>query len=124
MRSEKDDAILLAHRVLDTPTRDPDDDLSVLSRQFLAALETRWRTIDTAPKDGTPIDLWAKWWHAHTDTFLGRRVPDCKWAERSGHARWTSDSPIPSNSRFTHWTPTPDPPIGAVDADPNARGEQ
>jgi hypothetical protein len=37
--SEKDDAIRLANKVLDTPNRDPDDDLSMMSRQFLRALE-------------------------------------------------------------------------------------
>jgi hypothetical protein len=39
-RSEKDDAIALANRVLDErPSADPDDDLAMLARQFLRALE-------------------------------------------------------------------------------------
>lgn len=37
--SEKEDAIRLANKVLDDHTRDPDDDLSMMSRQFLRALE-------------------------------------------------------------------------------------
>lgn len=37
--AELDAAIKLANKVLDTPNRDPDDDLSVMSRQFLRARE-------------------------------------------------------------------------------------
>jgi len=37
--SEKEEAIALANKVLDEPYRDPDDDLSMMSRQFLRALE-------------------------------------------------------------------------------------
>jgi hypothetical protein len=37
--SEKELAIELANRVLDRPGGDPDDDLAVLARQFLRALE-------------------------------------------------------------------------------------
>lgn len=39
--SERDEAIALANRVLDRPSGDPDDDLAVLARQFLRALEPR-----------------------------------------------------------------------------------
>lgn len=39
MSNEKDDAIKLAERVLDRRSADPDDDLAVLARQFLRALE-------------------------------------------------------------------------------------
>jgi hypothetical protein len=37
--NELDAAIVLAHRVLDEPGRDPDDDLSMMSRLFLRRLE-------------------------------------------------------------------------------------
>ncbi len=37
--TEREDAIRLANRVLEQPHRDPDDDLSMLSRQFLRAEE-------------------------------------------------------------------------------------
>ena len=36
---EKDRAIILANEMLDRPWADPDDDLAVLARQFLRALE-------------------------------------------------------------------------------------
>lgn len=37
--AEIHDALRLANRVLDIPSRDPDDDLSMMSRQFLRAFE-------------------------------------------------------------------------------------
>lgn len=36
---EYEQAIQLAEKVLDTPYRDPDDDLSMMSRQFLRSIE-------------------------------------------------------------------------------------
>jgi hypothetical protein len=37
--SEKEEAIVLANKILDRPYGDPDDDLAVLARQLLRALE-------------------------------------------------------------------------------------
>lgn len=37
--NERDRAILLANKVLDHHNADPDDDLAVLARQFLRAIE-------------------------------------------------------------------------------------
>jgi len=37
--SEYDDAIKLANKVLDTPNRDPDDDLPMMSRCYLRTIE-------------------------------------------------------------------------------------
>ena len=37
--SEFEETILLAHRILDRANADPDDDLAMLSRQFLRILE-------------------------------------------------------------------------------------
>jgi hypothetical protein len=36
---ERDEAIVLANAILDRPNADPDDDLAVLARQLLRALE-------------------------------------------------------------------------------------
>ncbi len=43
MPGEFDDAVALANRVLDRPNADPDDDLALLARQFLRAVEARDR---------------------------------------------------------------------------------
>ena len=46
--SELDEAVALANKVLDRPSGDPDDDLAVLARQFLRALEREQKLIDDA----------------------------------------------------------------------------
>ena len=56
MSAERDVAIALANRVLDRPGADPDDDLAVLARQFLRALE---RLGEYKPRLGPEID-WKK----------------------------------------------------------------
>lgn len=43
--NEKEEAIKLAHRLLDEPNADPDDDLRILSRQLLRAREVLPRII-------------------------------------------------------------------------------
>ena len=77
-----------------------------------------WQPIDTAPKDGTPLDLWA------VDIFTdgrpqeGGRYPDAGWHE----GRWFHFDPIAgdnvpievewSNGKTvaTHWMPVPEGP--------------
>ena len=64
-----------------------------------------WRPIETAPMDGTIIDLWSQ---------SGRQA-DCKW-----DTSWTFwgmggfDTMdwvgIPEWEKPTHWMPLPDPP--------------
>jgi len=44
--SELDEAVELANKVLDRINADPDDDLAVLARQFLRALEREQKLID------------------------------------------------------------------------------
>jgi hypothetical protein len=79
-----------------------------------------WRPIETAPRDGTIIDLWS------ADEF-GGRIPDCYWGfpehtcGEAGHhcdSDWHSLSEGWVHSTFnvrlddsiTHWMPLPAPP--------------
>lgn len=66
-----------------------------------------WQPIETAPKDGTHVDLWVKWWRPDTDTFTGARCPDCMWFVTS--KQWSSEHSM-RVGKFTHWMPIPDPP--------------
>jgi len=76
-----------------------------------------WQPIETAPKDGTEIDLWVS---------VGVRVADCRWGKPSG-ANWGDrygcDQDLPAqwvtrhgfaldrrNGPPTHWMPHPTPP--------------
>lgn len=66
-----------------------------------------WRPIETAPKDDKPVDLWVKWWVPRTDTFTGKRVPNCAW---TGGVGWASPVGMPQGVHITHWMPIPEPP--------------
>lgn len=62
-----------------------------------------WHPIDTAPKDGTEIDLWLV-----DETGDGCRKPDCYWCENL----WADyNGPLSCKwGEATHWMPTPKPP--------------
>jgi len=57
-----------------------------------------WRAIETAPRDGTPVDLW------HKDGF---RLTDEWWVEEDGEAYWVGS--LLDDSAFTHWKPVTSP---------------
>lgn len=67
-----------------------------------------WLPIETAPRDGTLIDLWVD----------GRRLPDCKWWTSDFEDDWSewrqqyaeADSFFPISGDPTHWMPRPAPP--------------
>lgn len=105
--SQRDDAIRLAAlNTLDTPGRDPDDDLSMMSRQFLRALEKcEWRPVESAPKDGTPLLLFARSKDAHAQIWIvGWFLADIGWVEGCFAPNQ------PTGIVPTHWMPLPVPP--------------
>ena len=51
---------------------------------------SEWQPIETAPKDGTVVDMW----HVH-----GFRIADVWWDETD--ERWSS---LMLDSDFTHWS--------------------
>lgn len=70
---------------------------------------TEWQPIETAPKDGTRVDLWVE------VSLLGAgRETDCYWdrgawfipANNYGDGCSTYDGQMP-----THWMPIPEPPL-------------
>jgi len=55
-----------------------------------------WQIIETAPRDGTPVDLWHR---------AGGRMTEVWWDD-ADHC-WSCALP---DSEFTHWMPIPIPP--------------
>lgn len=74
-----------------------------------------WQPIETAPKDGSVIDLWADAWGGP------RRYPNCRWRadewlddyERCWEQEY-SEAMGAYHARYefepTHWMPLPPPP--------------
>jgi len=68
-----------------------------------------WRTMDTAPKDGTTVDLWLK----ERDGY-GWRAIDCHWDNKLG---WVTSESEKIEDYFafvfesvSHWMKSPEPP--------------
>jgi hypothetical protein len=70
-----------------------------------------WQLIETAPKDGTKVDIWAKTWLPHSDSFTWQRFPNCSWDKgdttTNRRAKWFG---VYEDWWPTHWMPLPDPP--------------
>jgi hypothetical protein len=56
-----------------------------------------WQPIETAPTDGTRVLLFAKWPFCHIELSSWIGAPHNYWRENI-------------NSKFTHWSPLPEPP--------------
>jgi hypothetical protein len=69
---------------------------------------TEWQPIETAPKDGTLVDLWSG--------LHGNRWTDYSWAA----GRWWrySFGYEPFEFNPTHWMPIPSPPTEKSPATP------
>lgn len=72
-----------------------------------------WKMIESAPKDGTEIDLWA----VSVGGAKPFRVPDCAWKKIADKPEWVSrgergwESLASLHLRATHWMPLPAPPF-------------
>jgi hypothetical protein len=83
-----------------------------------AQREAAWQPIETAPKDGTLIDLWCRsfFWNADGERQLSVefRVADARWMDDG----WVNTDGNPHDVfdafhdalQITHWQPLPAPP--------------
>lgn len=67
-----------------------------------------WQPIETAPTDGTPIDIWV-------EGFPDRRVVNMKWDVHEWGFRNYADPEQGwmEDELATHWMPLPEPPTAA-----------
>lgn len=65
--------------------------------------EANWQPIETAPKDGTRIDVWRR----------GERLTDVFWSDEEEWWSYMGDTypiPLAASPAPTHWRPLPAPP--------------
>ena len=70
-----------------------------------------WQPIETAPRDGTVVDLWAEWNRGAV------RVPNMRWTSSVKNPRivgWFDNfyghGSNYAEEQFTHWMPLPEAP--------------
>jgi hypothetical protein len=66
---------------------------------------SEWRTIDSAPKDGTPI-LYGFYWQGRFGWIVSGSYAN-------GQHQHDADHPNAFPEQPTHWQPLPDPPKGS-----------
>ncbi len=70
-----------------------------------------WQPIETAPKDGSRFDVWAKGWLPAFDRFEYRRFADCYWRDADSMGSWRAGIVgVDRDWHPTHWMPLPNPP--------------
>lgn len=79
-----------------------------------------WETIDSAPKDGTVVDLWHEEFGRQPDCYWGKPQHSCgeygKYCDSDWHGEpegWVDsacNSISPFQDECTHWMPLPKPP--------------
>lgn len=87
------------------------DILRLAARLAEVEVASQWQPIETAPKDRTRIDIWAKTWLPTFDRFGYRRFADCTWMDGDSMcnrpAYWLH---LDKEWCPTHWRHTPAPP--------------
>ena len=93
--------------------------------EFLGVINTRngtmtgnyspWQPIATAPKDGTPIDLWCVRTHCHGNVEQVRKC-NVSWGDIADQFSgvvfqgWRGITEVYEDNEPTHWMPLPEPP--------------
>lgn len=75
-------------------------------------LTPQWQSIDTAPKDGSPVDMWCVRTHCHGEV-THKRVCDVRWGEMANqftgkiYDGWIGLGEVYAELEPTHWMPLP-----------------
>jgi hypothetical protein len=109
-----------------TPTGESQREILAHIARAAITAASEWLPIESAPKDGTPIDIWTG------NAEFPQRDTDISWRKPTDSEFWTngSDDPSPEEGTFsaepgwfdclgykydgdrlpTHWQPLPQPP--------------
>lgn len=92
------------------------------------SLNQGWQPIESAPKDGTPVDMWVIRKHEHGGQDERRR-PNVTWGKICNtltgdvYNGWQGLEDLYAEIIPTHWMPSPQPPSEVVEALKSARKE-
>lgn len=124
--SEFEETVLLANKILDRPSADPDDDLAMLSRQFLRCVELmtpKEKEISSAVAGMAWRDIAASAYRAYAAStgnknFRGDPMPafndlpqaiqtawECAVRQAGYCLKVPGEGPCPDESRWTGWKP-------------------
>lgn len=109
--------------------RNPDNVREIYAAMLAAAPRqsfdrtAEWQPIETAPRDGTPIDLFSASGRRWCNYRWDREFPRGAWSDVSCQNRSWKDRPFMYLDMVTHWMPLPVPPCSVTRAereyDPN-----
>jgi len=80
----------------------------------------QWRDIETAPKDGTPIDMWVLREHEHGEVYEVRRC-NVHWGKIADnftgevYEGWIGLKDLYAKITPLKWMPLPQPPKGSME---------
>ena len=104
--SENDETVERVAKAIEGARYHDRFNMQAQARAAIAAMPDPWRPIDSAPKDGTFVDLW---YPENGGSSPSQRIANCRWRDvawfsQTGGRAWRMDGP------FTHWRPLPAAP--------------
>jgi len=108
------DELLLdaVNMLLDEQDVGENENALIIDRTLLAGVVAGWKTINSAPKDGTMILIWCP-------IMAGEKMHIVRWNGMRGKFPWedpAGESSAIAANMPTHWMPLPLPPAEKVDA--------
>jgi hypothetical protein len=76
-----------------------------------------WQPIETAPKDGTPVDLFSQYGRRWCNYRWDKQIRRGMWSDAAYAHRVWHDRPCMYEASVTHWMPIPSAPVsGSTEA--------
>lgn len=78
-----------------------------------------WQPIETAPKDGTPVDLFSQYGRRWCNYRWDKQIRRGMWSDAAYAHRVWHDRPCMYEASVTHWMPIPSAPVSGSTEDGN-----